>query len=385
LDYYENYSKIFPNYIILYESKYLYKNIQRKQKIIDNIQMNEYNSNKKDKNKSSSKNIFDTDIYNSIMNQTVSVYQSNKENSLIIKNKKHDINLSKLDNSKMSNSLEKLIERINLAEEVKNNPFHSEPDIMRSDTAKPEVFNPERRTMDVSPINRKDSLGASGAKIFHSKIGSDKHKLKYDFHSDLNSIKSFKEKLADCVKSKYESNTTYATNKSNCRDNINNTKRTTSKHDLAVGKEYSSQLKHPVSPSIGTHKATLSMPKLTNKIFIVINNGSKLLSNNTIHHNLHNKNSNVSPSIAKDFNMTNGLSRGSLLRSNEKKKSYKKLLRPELLSSVIDTTKKSTHEIQITKVTHGLGRGYPFPGSKTTLKDNTSVTRNVKIYLSIAF
>ena len=34
--FYANYSKIFPNYIIIPESKYMYKNIQKKQKMIDN-------------------------------------------------------------------------------------------------------------------------------------------------------------------------------------------------------------------------------------------------------------------------------------------------------------------------------------------------------------
>ena len=37
LTFYENYSKIFPNYMILPESKYLYKNIRRKQKMIDAV------------------------------------------------------------------------------------------------------------------------------------------------------------------------------------------------------------------------------------------------------------------------------------------------------------------------------------------------------------
>ena len=34
-EYYELYSKIFPNYTAIYESKYLYQNIQKKQKMID--------------------------------------------------------------------------------------------------------------------------------------------------------------------------------------------------------------------------------------------------------------------------------------------------------------------------------------------------------------
>ena len=35
LEYYEIYNKIYPNYIILPESKFIYKNIQKKQNMID--------------------------------------------------------------------------------------------------------------------------------------------------------------------------------------------------------------------------------------------------------------------------------------------------------------------------------------------------------------
>jgi hypothetical protein len=35
LDLYENYSKIFPNYLVVTEKKFMYKNIRKKQKMID--------------------------------------------------------------------------------------------------------------------------------------------------------------------------------------------------------------------------------------------------------------------------------------------------------------------------------------------------------------
>ena len=34
-EFYEKYSKVFPNYVVLAESKYMFKNIERKQKLID--------------------------------------------------------------------------------------------------------------------------------------------------------------------------------------------------------------------------------------------------------------------------------------------------------------------------------------------------------------
>ena len=95
-EYYELYSKIFPNYTAISESKYLYQNIQKKQKMIDlqeqmelekqkkrekenddniirNLQENsdfidDYNTN--GRNKKSSENVFSTDIINSILSKS---------------------------------------------------------------------------------------------------------------------------------------------------------------------------------------------------------------------------------------------------------------------------------------------------------------------------
>lgn len=36
--FYEQFAKVFPNYVILPENKYLFKNIERKQKVIDEKQ-----------------------------------------------------------------------------------------------------------------------------------------------------------------------------------------------------------------------------------------------------------------------------------------------------------------------------------------------------------
>ena len=50
LEYYEKYSILFPNYSILPESKYIYKNIHKKQKMIQNMQLKEEKTIKKMKN-----------------------------------------------------------------------------------------------------------------------------------------------------------------------------------------------------------------------------------------------------------------------------------------------------------------------------------------------
>ena len=108
-EYYELYSKIFPNYTAIYESKYLYQNIQKKQKMIDQQEQREIEKQKmKDKeenslvkildiyseykseytngrNNKSDENIFSTDIINSILSKSNTeqieiLFSINKEN-----------------------------------------------------------------------------------------------------------------------------------------------------------------------------------------------------------------------------------------------------------------------------------------------------------------
>ena len=76
-EYYELYSKIFPNYTAFNEGKYLYQNIQRKQRMIDLQEQMEFeeNQNKEQKETSSlysesKENIFNTDAIDSILNGT---------------------------------------------------------------------------------------------------------------------------------------------------------------------------------------------------------------------------------------------------------------------------------------------------------------------------
>jgi hypothetical protein len=97
ISFYEAYSRIFPNYIIIPESKYLYKNIRRKQKMIDayNQIKAEEEENRKCvndviiKNKNNKKdNFFDSEIRRSILRYQPSYnldnsYLNNRTQSII--------------------------------------------------------------------------------------------------------------------------------------------------------------------------------------------------------------------------------------------------------------------------------------------------------------
>ena len=76
-DYYKSCSIIFPNYVLLHENKYIFKNIRKKQKVIDNQQEQE-EKREKIKNGEISLNdnadFFSTKTMNSILNQTNTSY-----------------------------------------------------------------------------------------------------------------------------------------------------------------------------------------------------------------------------------------------------------------------------------------------------------------------
>ena len=74
IDYYKNSSLIFPNYVLLPEKKYIFKNIRKKQKIINKQQEQKNKEEKLDKNNIKNGNnnntFFNTITLNSIFNQT---------------------------------------------------------------------------------------------------------------------------------------------------------------------------------------------------------------------------------------------------------------------------------------------------------------------------
>ena len=121
-EYYETYSKIYPNYTALRESKYIYKNIHKKQKMIDlQQQIEESEQRKKEmlkykkhkRNKEKNDMVFSTDIYNSIVNNSEDLY------------KLFGINKNK-NSEKSIDGFNKLIKEIDKCElETPNSVFHS--------------------------------------------------------------------------------------------------------------------------------------------------------------------------------------------------------------------------------------------------------------------
>ena len=101
LNFYEKYSKIFPNYTVIRESKYLYKNIKRKQKMIN--QMNENN-----KKEYSEDNYFDNESYNK------TIFNSRVINSIYTGH--NTLNLNKTDSNLNIKSIESFLSKISFYE-----------------------------------------------------------------------------------------------------------------------------------------------------------------------------------------------------------------------------------------------------------------------------
>ena len=76
LIFYEKYSKIYANYTVIPESKYMYKNIKRKQKMIDQMQNNGNNESEyeedEESNEDMSNTVFSSKVMNSIYSRTLS-------------------------------------------------------------------------------------------------------------------------------------------------------------------------------------------------------------------------------------------------------------------------------------------------------------------------
>ena len=111
LSFYEQYSKIFPNYTVISASKYMYKNIQQKQKMIDKLQKMKIEDMENKKENNLNKTIFTNGAINSICNQTDSFYVRNLKNII-------DISISKENTFEQFNKIINNIEQYEKDENI---------------------------------------------------------------------------------------------------------------------------------------------------------------------------------------------------------------------------------------------------------------------------
>jgi hypothetical protein len=239
-DFYEVNSKIFPNYIILTESRYIYKNIQRKQKLIDYLQYLEEKSKEKSE-KSNKKNakFFNSLEYDSIMKQSMFTTYENIDSE------------SKLD---VSVSVDNLIDAIDKAEKkVTTNPEENGTFSINKETG--DDGSSSKNSKPTPKLNKDLKLIHFGSNNEEQLLGNmSSYKIKG--LKNINSI--VVEKLKSAAKERENSKTlSHSNTKFNANESIKSKEKNSNIH----------------------HTKVLSMPKLTinNNIvnnITVINNDS---------------------------------------------------------------------------------------------------------------
>jgi hypothetical protein len=311
-NYYENFSRIFPNYIILPEAKYIYKNIQKKQKMIDNQQRHDE---KDRKDKLDDDNIFNTDVYNSIMNQTETTFRHDNSVSLMLK-LDHSVTSKKADQSIFI--LEKLIDAIEGSEKAKYPEKHVTEmnkavsknlkllpitKLINNDNKKPVSVIPitidkNMKTLEVKSYTQRNFVetGNKFVTINHSKDnklkllldkGNEKNFESLILHKKYQEIKKRHKFSADIsnntMKIKNHENSTMRENMTNVKENIGT---------LPLNSDRKKSVKENNKISLnetGKHKATSSMPKFTNNIFYIINQNPVVNTQIMIYNNEENR------------------------------------------------------------------------------------------------
>ena len=350
LDYYNENLFIFPNYVALHESKYIYNNIQKKQKIID-IQ-EELNDNKKEK-KNDDKNekykVFSVKEIESILNESntsgikkyFGITDNNTENG-IDKNEKQIL---------------ELIDKINVLE--KKNISNSQNNSIGNKLIKQE----SKKTNEVNgnnginskekKLNNKNQKFIKGRNEKINIFGLDKFK-------NISDIKNSENKLLKQNNNCSQPNLSIKNNKSikkvfmNSISEKNNSKeKFTKSKDKIIDKEMKmndilSQTKKKIVDSLYNK----NNKKLLNKIMNSTKNFSLFQENNENINNGMNKSNHkikINKNILKEIGDYKNKSKPNLISSGNNK-SYKKDLMNILFSSKVSSNSTKTLKYKYKKI-----------------------------------
>lgn len=165
-EFYDINSKIFPNYIILSESRYIYKNIQKKQKLIDQLQEMEVLENEKKlspKDTPFQDRVLNTEECNSILNQTQSVYnfKSTRNNSF----------------NNSINSIEMLVNNIEKAD-YKGSHNTKKPTVVNQKDSHFIFKKQSEKLLKIENVREKNNHKPSDSHLTKSQIGKNKEGIK---------------------------------------------------------------------------------------------------------------------------------------------------------------------------------------------------------------
>ena len=290
-------SVIFPNYFPLIESKYLYNNVIKKQRIIDEQQdLDEKRKNEKLNDNNEIKDIlFTSTIYDDIFNSSESVMR------IVFGLDKNDYNLKKNINYKKINNSENFkLSDIN-EDDLTNNKDYSELNalIKELDYAEENLDNINKsKNLDEYILKNNNNAIKSKLKIVLKNTNMNKiNKTNYDLLNNIinnstnnitnssNNIKTIK----NINKKKYVDNIVLTNPNVNIDKNfINMIKKSKDKKDLNKIKNYSSKKNIPTPyRTLYGFNFIIKNPLINN----LINNNSNIYNNNNINKNIKNINS----------------------------------------------------------------------------------------------
>lgn len=277
-EFYEANSKIFPNYCILPESKYLFKNIKKKQKMLDNIEGNgkeQNNSSNTEKNKKSCHS-----------NNTVNIFTSNIMHSLLTNSKSSSTDNSESFQKIIKIMMENGVDDINIPSnesKINNTSKHTKKFIKEiSHNIKIDIKKGEISKQNVNKVNNNSSKNSNNKNkmIFSTNIGKNKYIHKINIANiERNKVNTNKNKLSN----------TNNKSKSTSKTKATLTERTNVKQGTKPASQHNNIIKSTnliVSSSIDVNKIKTkeakSMPKLSYKERLNSLNKLSNFSNNTI-------------------------------------------------------------------------------------------------------
>ena len=346
-EYYETYSRIYPNYTSLEESKYIYKNIHKKQKMIDLQQKIEESEEKKKeikkrnnnkRNKEKNDMVFSTDIYNSIINDNEDLY--------IL------FGINKNKNSEKSiDEFNKIIKEIDKCElEIPNSVFHS--------------FGLEHFiSKGKNPINNNKIKNIAG-KLFSActkqmNTVSKEENISGNYRnykSVLSDVQLINSNSINHKKTISSSSGNNSLNKKNNKSQIkkyyyyNNNNQS---YNNIVPYSYKNRKKGEINDLINKIKINVNTNNLNIKKGyetdrVKNNNNINIIKNNNLNHN-RNHNCILNSKIILMTNKTNinkrQYSKTKTKKSNEKKLNLKEIFSPNIIKK-IEGTKKENHNLK---------------------------------------
>ena len=344
-DYYEETSVIFANYTPLPEAKYIYKNIMKKQKVIDEQQdleekMNEKKK-KKDNNNNNKNKVFDTIAYDEILNQSESILRivfginnENKKNNNIFNNNNFD------DSDDFNYKIEKIIDKITKIEKnIENKKVKIYLTLNNNMKNKLKLILPKNLN---SPINNKNNnINNNFNTINNNNID--------EYRARNSIIKTLQKKsLSPTLKLHHiKNNDSNLSNNSKIHINNNNNK------NIKIESINSNSLSNRIS-----HKNNLSMSKINNnnnnnyKLKIKNNQKFRLLSFNSMdfknnyntYINNNNNNNNDINIIKNNFN-SNNIFMSTIASPNFSNNKFQKKIRGVIGRNIINFNSNHNYKI----------------------------------------